>query len=618
MNTLRALAASTTAVAVCATTLLAFPGDAAACGGFFCNTGQPVNQVGEHILFAIEDQTVSAHIQIQYQGPAERFSWVLPLPSLPELGVGTEELFTQLRQRTDPQFRIKWENEGDCQYQSTCDCYPEAAAGGDVDVDEDGDNQSGVNILAAGAVGPYDFKVVEAGDGDVLFDWLQENEYDVPDDSKKIVNWYSDIDFVFLALKLLKDKEAGDIQPIVLSYHSEDVSCIPLKLTSIAADPDMPVYSWVLGDARAIPLNYFHVVLNPEAYDWMNCAQPVNSWGGCGMNNCQQEYLDLVTSAANQANGRGFVTEYAGSTSVMENALWWEDRFDLEALAQMNTPGAFLQEMMYQGFPTTSQVQEVIKDNIPKPEDEEMPADCQGDFNFYAIWNIDNCIQYMPEGWVFDAAAMAADLDTRLAAPMAAAQGLLDHHPYMSRLFTTISPEEMTRDPIFAFKPDITNVHEVTGVATCIEGSTWQAETVKLIFPDGGERVYEGTFNQCGGWEPPADEEPETYPPVTEIQILGESGPPETVNLDEVDTADEAFDLIGPSANDQDVIADPNRNLDPIPRTGTFASPEPTTPNGSSGDDSGCNAGGGTSAPWAWLALAMLLGSLALRRRRSV
>ena len=122
MSTTRTSIASAAVAALLATSLLAYPSDADACGGFFCNTGQPVNQVGEHILFAIEEGVVTAHIQIQYQGPAERFSWVLPLPSLPELGVGTDELFTQLRSRTDPQFRIDWQNEGSCYYQSSCDC----------------------------------------------------------------------------------------------------------------------------------------------------------------------------------------------------------------------------------------------------------------------------------------------------------------------------------------------------------------------------------------------------------------------------------------------------------------------------------------------------------------
>jgi len=49
---------------------------AQACGGFFCSQAQPVNQAAERIIFSQNgDGTVTAVIQILYQGPSEHFSW---------------------------------------------------------------------------------------------------------------------------------------------------------------------------------------------------------------------------------------------------------------------------------------------------------------------------------------------------------------------------------------------------------------------------------------------------------------------------------------------------------------------------------------------------------------
>src|SRR5882724_2860300 len=60
-------------------------GVASACGGFFCNQSQPVNQAAEGIIFADNgDGTVTAVIQIQYQGPSAAFSWLLPISSAPK------------------------------------------------------------------------------------------------------------------------------------------------------------------------------------------------------------------------------------------------------------------------------------------------------------------------------------------------------------------------------------------------------------------------------------------------------------------------------------------------------------------------------------------------------
>ena len=75
---------------------------AQACGGFFCSFNRPVNQVGEQILFSVEGTKVTAQIQIQYQGEAENFSWVLPLPAVPDVKVGIDQIFTALRATTNP------------------------------------------------------------------------------------------------------------------------------------------------------------------------------------------------------------------------------------------------------------------------------------------------------------------------------------------------------------------------------------------------------------------------------------------------------------------------------------------------------------------------------------
>jgi hypothetical protein len=61
--------------AVLASSLLLSPGltrKAEACGGFWCSIMAPVEQSAEQIIFIDNpDDTVTAIIQIQYQGPSE-------------------------------------------------------------------------------------------------------------------------------------------------------------------------------------------------------------------------------------------------------------------------------------------------------------------------------------------------------------------------------------------------------------------------------------------------------------------------------------------------------------------------------------------------------------------
>src|SRR5262245_11571312 len=82
-------------VAALATVLVgvSLPSEALACGGFFCSR-VPVDQSGENIVFGVDGRRVEAHVQIQYQGAAEKFAWVVPVPSLPQLSIGSPVLFT--------------------------------------------------------------------------------------------------------------------------------------------------------------------------------------------------------------------------------------------------------------------------------------------------------------------------------------------------------------------------------------------------------------------------------------------------------------------------------------------------------------------------------------------
>src|SRR3954464_1015438 len=86
------------------------PATASACGGFFCSQAQPVNQAAERIIFADNgDGTITAIIQILYDGPSESFSWLLPIASVPEgdeLGVASDIAFTRLQAATNPQFNL--------------------------------------------------------------------------------------------------------------------------------------------------------------------------------------------------------------------------------------------------------------------------------------------------------------------------------------------------------------------------------------------------------------------------------------------------------------------------------------------------------------------------------
>jgi hypothetical protein len=469
---------------------------AEACGGFFCQN-VPVDQSGEHLLFGIEDDgTVVAHIQIQYQGAAESFAWVLPLPSEPEVSVGSDEIFRTLRNLTDPQFYLRWNDRGECK-----EADQDYGSDADSDADADGDADGEVTVLQQGPVGPYERAVLQADDAQELLTWLEDNDYQIPAVSLPEIESYVNGDFVFLALRLQKDRSVGDLVPVVVRFE-EVGPCIPLRLTSIAASPDMPIYAWVLADGRAVSTNFLDVEPNWAAIDWLRNGS---------------NYEDVVRRAVDEATGHSFVTEYAGRASVLDGAFWWVGRYDLDAVRTLEDPAEFVQELISQGFSATSALLGLLQQFIPKPAELE-------DVSEQDFYNCLECYSDALVGLEFDPGAFADAIEEVIVGPLVEAQAMAGRHPYLTRLHTTISPEEMTEDPIFRFNldlGDVSNVHQAEAETQCDPNHyRWEAP-VRLTLPDG-----QVMFIDPGD---PAPSTLEDMPASSRATQMGETGPGDSV-----------------------------------------------------------------------------------------
>src|SRR3954467_14597846 len=126
------------------------PSTALACGGFFCNQSQPVNQAAEGIIFADNgDGTTTAVIQIQYQGPSKSFSWLLPLSSVPkadtDIGVASNLALQRLQAATNPNYTLTTRVEGTCRQEDFNNgAFPGTSTGGT------GSSTSGPNLGVGG------------------------------------------------------------------------------------------------------------------------------------------------------------------------------------------------------------------------------------------------------------------------------------------------------------------------------------------------------------------------------------------------------------------------------------------------------------------------------------
>jgi Uncharacterized protein conserved in bacteria (DUF2330) len=555
------------------------PSAAHACGGFFCSQ-QPVDQSGEQIVFSLEPGKVTAHIQIAYTGTASDFSWVVPVSTAPtKISVGTQTLFDVLNNSTSPVFRLDYMGNG-----GQCFAFPDALAGnGPPRASNDG-----VTVLAEGEVGPFNYVVLASTDAVELTTWLKDNGFVQPPAAQELIAHYLKLGMKFVAVKLKKDAMVGEIQPLVLEMAQTEL-CIPLVLTRIAAVDDMPVLAYVFGSARAFPKNWFHVEPDLSKVNWLN--------GG-------SNYRAVATEAIDDAAGHGFITEFAGATNSLslKESLYSPNRYKLDVLLSISDPVNFLQALLAQGFPRGAAMQALLRKHIPMPAAVVARGVMERDFyNNLAMYRSDLVLA----NFKFDPAAFVADLQTRIIDPLILAQSMIDKQPYLTRLLSTVSPAEMSRDPLFHLNPEmppVSNIHVAKFYGQC--GTNGMITEAKVELPDGEILKLPDGVRLFGGdtvW-PFATR----IPAAKRISLVGAMGPPVYLAKSQTSAIDMMLNSEDPTSVRGRVIV--------VPGTDKTSMPENAETNLDSSGGLCAVGGSGGNGLVTFLALVGLV--LRLRKRR--
>jgi hypothetical protein len=467
---------------------------AAACGGFFCNQPQnpdelPVAQTGENVLFAMSrtpsgTYQLEAHVQIAYTGPADRFSWVVPVDAMPALDVGSDTVFSQLLSVTEPRFAVAWKEEGTCIDIPPPDAGPPrdypTAPGSRPQSPPPSSGPSptpppGVDVSFRGDVGPYDASIIKSTDASnpkPLLDWLAENKYFVSPQAGKLIADYVREEKLFVAIRLISGVTVKQIQPLVMRFEGPG-PCIPLRLTAIAALSDLQINLWVLGDHRVVPQNFYEMQLNEAALNWLP---------GIG-----RTYDEVIKQAANEAGGNAFVTDYSGPASIMKGLIYGGSRYRVDQIAAAATPPDALDWIGSMGFPRDSRLMDILRTFIPEPAvlKQMNVSEVQFYNNLRSYW-----MQYMAQFAPFEAPKLAAALQARFIDPLRKAQELFDGFPTLTRLRTFISPEEMSVDPTFVMNtvlPPVPLQRTAKAYLVCGDRNFTRCEApIRLELPGGG------------------------------------------------------------------------------------------------------------------------------------
>jgi hypothetical protein len=96
-----------------------------------------------------------------------------------------------------------------------------------------------------------------------------------------------------------------DIQPVKMTYTSE-WPMIPLRLTAVAANPNMGVLVWFLGNTQYENVNYKTITISDDEIQFF-------PFGG-------SNYFALRSQKIDEVKGQGLITEFAGPTANLAAA----------------------------------------------------------------------------------------------------------------------------------------------------------------------------------------------------------------------------------------------------------------------------------------------------------
>lgn len=478
--------------------------EANACGGFFCQQ-VPIDQAGEQIIFRKDGDLVTAMVLIQYTGDAEEFSWVVPVSGIPELSVGSDAVFASLETATRPQFVL--ETNGQRCPSDDGDFF---FGGGAPTADSAGESDDGVDVVQRLAVGPFDVEVISSDDAEALSTWLNSNGYDLTDRGEELIGPYVEDGMNFVALKLQQNQGVGDIEPLIMRCQTGNAT-IPIRLTAVAAQENMGVLVWLLGEARAVPLNYLHVTPNYTRLNWYS-----------GTFNAYVSYQGLITAAMDEAGGQGFATDYAGTEFDADSSLPAVQTYtdELVFLSGISDDADFVADLSNTFVFPQDKVLAILARELPLPEGE--------DSFIYSVPELLN--DTFTEEELADARMrIIVEINDSIVTPLENALAMFDDKPYMTRMYTTLSADEMTLDPTFSFNPHLDD-QPLTRTAQMDLNCNFGATTWTLTLGEGtgrdGELVINGSGDPPGFTAPVIDQES-----MWRSETVDVAGPPQVDTL---------------------------------------------------------------------------------------
>jgi hypothetical protein len=224
--------------------IFALPGTTEAACCYFSAKNTDILQPAQKVFITWDPakQMESFTVQPKFEGNALDFGMVIPTPSQPKLHEMPRDFFKHLaiysilKKRETPQSKLLVQDVRANVFfaRNGAQLAGIPGAGGARP------REPAIKILETGVVGSLDYKIIEAGRADDLYQWLKDNKYHYAGDEASL-NFYVQKKWLFTVMKIdamqmKKNKDgtfAGEVTPTRFQFTSDKL-VYPLKITQIS------------------------------------------------------------------------------------------------------------------------------------------------------------------------------------------------------------------------------------------------------------------------------------------------------------------------------------------------------------------------------------------------
>jgi hypothetical protein len=228
------------------------------------------NQASQVVLVRDDDRTVITMAN-DFQGDVEDFAVVIPVPTFIEreqINVAERGLIEHLDAYTAPRL-VEYHDPDPCiryelrNMKSSDMAFPQSVRSADADPGR----SRGVTIEASYTVGEYDILILSASESAGLIEWLDENEYRIPEGAETVVDSYlkQDMRFFVAKVNLAEQSKLGFsyLRPLQVAYESNKF-ILPIRLGTLNAKGKQELYVYGLTRTGRIETTNYRTVKLPS------------------------------------------------------------------------------------------------------------------------------------------------------------------------------------------------------------------------------------------------------------------------------------------------------------------------------------------------------------------